>query len=364
MKNGKTRWIIIGVVIVGIIIFTKLEQEVTPTILSGVESNGITLKVIGYDENGVAVKEFTKGTFSLVGPPGSEVGGITSIAIAHTISQLPTADVDVDVTDLTSSFTTTGLGDLTVAGDGRYDTALDGVNKVFTKFFGGADVSDTSATFSITDLEDDCGISPYCEFKLQLIADFDDIDPDTGALIADSPIPLVDSFGSIVLRIAAEGCPDGTPFGACSASVLGEFCDGLAGLIDCADPTGCTPTNYAPTSCTCAAGFVETDGDAICTALGCLSGAIAPGECTGTLANTCGLGCAVEGGDCPTEQNCYDCGQTGQVQGAPIGWLDATANAAECPLAYDGVTPADTCHETQKTCKYKGRKPDLDIIVI
>lgn len=351
-KNNKTILMIGAIIVIGFLV-VKVKP---PQAAEGVSDRGVALRVFGV-KDGVIVGELKHAVspqavvqYDPVGE-GPTMSGIDAIILEHTVSQGPLADVDVDVNTITGSFTTDGVGDLPVAGDGRYDTALDIVTRTFTLLLG-VDQVEQSDSFNILDLVDDCDSLPYCTFKLQLNADYEDIDPDTGLQVTTT-IPAAESFGSIVLRIDDEECSDGTPFGFCSViGAGGKFCDGAADLIDCADPTGCTPANYPATSCTCNSGYVDVGG--VCMSQDCV-----PGECTGTLANRCDPACATQ--SCAILQDCYECGQAGQELGTPLGWLDATANAAECPLAYDGVTPADSCHDIQHTCKYKGRAPDLTI---
>lgn len=346
--NNKTL-LIIGVII---ILFFMQAKPVS----KGVSDKGVMLKVYGWrdgakvGELNIAGLQQSVVQYDPIGG-GTILPGVDSISIEHTISQGPLSEVDVNVNTITGSFTTDGGGDLPT-GDGRYNTALDIVTRAFKLLLGGADQIEESSPFGITDLEDDCDSVPYCTFRLQLDANFQDIDPDTG-LEVTTAIPTEDSFGSIVLKVSSEVCSDSTPWGSCSGSGGGgKFCDDGQDLIDCADPTGCTPTNYAPTSCPCNTGYVDVGG--ICTSQDCI-----PGECVGTDANICDPSCTVV--NCAIIQDCYECGQAGQGQGTPLGWLDETLNAAECPPAYDGVTPADSCHSIQHTCKYKGRKGEVSV---
>ena len=100
--------------------------------------------------------------------------------------------------------------------------------------------------------------------------------------------------------------------------------------------------------------------DAICGAPMC-DGGLAAGLCVGVDALICDPSCTSE--SCgATIQDCYECGQSGQNQGTPSGWLDSVSNAVECPPAYN-EDPADSCHEIQHTCKYKGRKAKIDVVV-
>jgi len=333
----------------------------------GVDDKGVKLVVYGWKDGKMVGKlSETKGNeegelASLLefGPPSTQYE-LDAISIEHTIvSPVDFSEVDVDVSDLQASFTTDGVGSLPGSGDSRYEDAISGLTQLFTLAPGDSIVEMSNQIF-IEDLEDDCNEAPFCEFKLQAVASFEDVDPDTG-LQTTTDVPLGESYGTVIIKVVPETCSDGTPFGECSLTAPGgKFCDGMDGLIDCADPTGCTPSNYPVTSCSCDEGYYESNGDAVCGSPFC-DGGLAAGECLGTDALMCDPDCVSE--ECGSViLDCYECGQAGQDLGSPLGWLDAILNAAECPLAYNG-DPASSCHEIQHTCKYKGKKVKIDVLV-
>lgn len=372
-KKDNTIFWIIGIVILIVILssstFSTFIRELfvtTPPEIKGVDDKGVKLSVYGWIEGekvGLISSLYKGELFSIVEfePPGVPISGLDAISIEHTISSpIAYSEVDVDVLDIIGSFTTDGLGGvLLVDGDGRYETSLSGLTQSFS-LIPGDFLIEEGLPFNILDLEGDCNDFPYCEFKLQVIASFEDVDPDTGQMIITN-ILLNESYGTIILKISGEACLDGTPFGQCSLSAPGgQFCDGLNGLIACADPTGCTSPTYGAMSCSCDAGYYETNGDAICGAPMC-DGGLAAGMCVGEYALICDPDCTQEYCEA-TIQNCGLCGQSGQEAGTPLGWLDAISNAAECPPAYNG-DPSYECHAIQYLCKYKGKKADISVIL-
>jgi hypothetical protein len=357
VKNNKLVAFIVAAVIIYLFYVTIQPDK---------NDKGVKLKVFGW-KDGVKVGELqvvSNGQlFSTVefGVPGTVRQDLDAISVQHTLISDPTTDVSIDINDVVASFATDNLnGDLPFNGDTRYDDALTSaaVPRQLVLPVGESLGPYESSPFSIDDLTDDCNDAPFCVFKLQLDASFEDIDVDTGEQIVTA-IAASESFGSINLRISIDKCNDGTPWGQCSVSTPGLFCDNgdetiaLDGMIDCAGPTGCTPINWAATSCSCPAGQVD-DGFGVCVSQSCV-----PGECLGTNADICDPTCSTP--SCDVIQDCYSCGQSGQNQGTPLGWLDEFSNSAECPLAYDGVTPAERCLQTQGTCKYKGKSGKVNI---
>lgn len=353
--------IILLIILVRVTLFSPKEEEK----YTGVEDKGVKLIVYGWKDGVMvgAVSEIKEGELASIlefNPPSAQFD-LDAISIQHTITS-PSAlsEVSVNISDLQGSFTTDNArGDLPINGDTRYEDAILGLNQTFVLIPGGF-ITEMGNPISITDLEDDCNEAPYCEFKLQVIASFQDVDPDTGAEITTN-ISLNESYGTIIIKVTSPVCSDGTPYGQCSLTAPGgQFCDGLNGLISCASPTGCTPINYASASCPCDSGYYETNGDAVCSAPMC-DGGLAAGLCLGINALICDPDCVTE--DCgATIQDCYYCGQTGQEQGTPLGWLDLISNAAECPPAYNG-DPASSCHEIQHKCKYRGKRGVINVVV-
>ena len=365
MKNSKKKLAIAIFIILMISLVVFLLKYKSYSVAESVQDKGVKLVAYGWkDGKKVATFEISpKKTFFSsveVNPPNIPYQELDAISIQHTIiSDIMISDVNIDVSDLAGTFATTGLGDLSPTGDLRYENALIGKLQTFTLLIGGQQIEESSP-FSITDLEDDCNVNPFCIFKLQVVASYIDVDPDTGKQIITN-IPLDQSYGTIIMRIFSDTCTDGTPFGRCSNSDPGGlFCDGINNLIDCASPTGCTPAYYAPTSCSCKPGYYETNGDRICSAPLCDGGTRA-GMCTGSSALICDPNCNQE--SCGAViQDCYFCGQSGQEAGYPLGWVNPLVNKWECPPAWTGE-PSISCTEATHKCKYKGKKGAVNVIL-
>ena len=352
-SQNKILAVLLVIALIGLLAFFIIPQK---QIDVGVDDQGVSLKVFARssadDKVGQELEVLsTSGKlFSTIefSPPGTPVEGITQIRIEHTISNT-ISDSNIDVLDLIGGLTNPIGGVI----DARYDNALTTdpitalpVEKSFTLAPLAAKVQ-SSAWFNIDDLDSICntaGTETYC--TLRLTANYAGVDPDTGVQTALS------TFGTRNLKISGDVCSDGTPWGQCSlTSPKGKFCDNAVGLIDCADPTGCTPVNYIATSCGCETGYYEDNGDAVCTPPTC--GSTTAGECTGTDSILCDPNCTTEA--CTSAVDCTQCGQAGQTQGQPLG-----SGFASCSVDYYS-NPAQSCNGGTGLCVYRDYSGSISV---
>src|SRR3990167_11534178 len=118
MAKKKNKSNIIIVVLIGIVLLVALAYFTIPKkIDTGVNDQGVSLKAFGW-KDGVKVQtlQITKNgnLFSTIElePPSTPIDGIDAISIQHTLSSNQISEVDIDVSDLTGSFTSDGNGNL------------------------------------------------------------------------------------------------------------------------------------------------------------------------------------------------------------------------------------------------------------
>lgn len=360
-NNKVLTYIIIGVIAMAVIYFGFMKGGLgvkEENIPSGVTDNGVSLKVYSRGADGIIHElstVLTEGKYlsTVTKGAGSPVAAQTQIQILHTISSPTGTDaVNVNVSDIDGSYTTKTSS----AGNTRYNTALSaclgGTSGSFVLTPGGASQSCTSGWMNITDLESTCDTTPFCTFKLQTTASYKGVDPSTGQPVTTT-IPAGSSYGTVVIKVTSDKCSDNTPYGQCSVTTVGKYCN-AGTLLDCASPTGCTGNAGG---CACNPNYVSVAG--VCTEQLCVGGAH-PGECTGTDAKRCNPSCTTA--SCTSAVDCTNCGKSGQNLGAPLGWTSSATNAVECALDYYGAQ-ATGCTQATGICQYKTYTGGVSIIL-